>query len=148
MSYTCLTYHLITGTKDRRPCIRPDLLPRLVQYMGGIIHHLDGRLIEANGPDDHMHIVATLSAKIAIADAMRDIKARSTAWVRQTFPGMSDFGWQDGYSAFTVSKSQQTIVVNYVRGQQEHHRKVTFEEELIKLLELHQVEFDPKYLSG
>ena len=125
MSYTSLAYHLITGTKDRRPFIKPEHLPRLVKYLGGIIRNLDGQMIEGNGPEDHMHIVAILGAKMAIADVMREVKSNSTVWVREALPEMRDFGWQDGYSAFTVSKSNIPAVVRYVRNQQEHHRKVS-----------------------
>jgi REP element-mobilizing transposase RayT len=146
VSYSDLNYHLVTATKERRPYIRPELLARLVKYIGGIVRNQGGKMIEANGPDDHLHIVASLDAKTAICHVMRDIKSNAAAWVHDTFPEMRDFGWQDGYSAFTVSHSQLDAVVDYVQGQQEHHRKMTFEEELTALLRRHEVDFDPKYL--
>jgi len=148
MSYVNLNYHLITATKERKAFITAEIRERLVKYIGGIIRNLDGALIEANGPEDHLHMAVILNARHTVSDVMREIKAHSSGWVHETFPGLRVFGWQDGYAAFSVSHSQLPAVVEYIRRQLEHHHKMTFEEELAKLLKLHAVEFDPKYLLG
>jgi len=147
MSYTNHNYHIIFSTKNHKPLLDPNILPRLVKYLGGIVRELDGTMIEANGPEDHVHIVATLGPKMAMTDVLRVIKTNSSKWVHESFPQAGDFQWQDGYSSFTVSHSQMQRVVSYVRSQQEHHKKQNFQEELVAMLKLHEIDFDPRYIS-
>jgi len=147
MSYTSLTYHMIFPTKDRKPFISADLRPRLVKYVGGIIRELEGRMLEADGPEDHLHVVAVLGPAHSIAEAVRIIKANSSKWVHETFPD-AIFAWQDGYSAFSVSPSQLPKVISYVRKQQEHHRKTSFRDELTALFKAHGIQYDEKYLPA
>jgi len=146
MSYTSLTYHLVFSTKDRRPTISPQLLPRLRQHLGGIIRQMEGQMLAANGPEDHLHIAAVLTQKLAVMDVLRAIKSSSSQWIHETFPDAGGFDWQDGYSAFTVSHSAVGEVVKYVENQQEHHRKMTFQEELRALLKNHGIEYDERYI--
>ena len=148
MSYTSLAYHIVFSTKERRPMIAPEILPRLIQYFGGLVRNLEGQMIEANGPENHFHILAILSHKIAVADCLREIKSRASGWVHETFAGMHGFGWQDGYSAFTVSRSAIPEVARYVRIQQEHHKTMTFEEELVRMLKKHGIKYDERYVFG
>ena len=146
MSYTCLRYHLVFSTKDRRPWISPDLLPRLCEYLGGMIRQQGGYSMLINGPQDHLHVITGLSPTISVSDALRDLKANSTNWIHETFPDLKVFCWQDGYAAFTISPSVLDRAVKYVQNQQEHHKKVTFEEELKWLLENHGIKYDPRYI--
>jgi len=134
------------STKERRRLLDPELMPRLASYIGGIIRDMGGTLLDANGPEDHIHLAAMLPPTRAVADVMRDIKAGSSGWIRKEFSGMSTFAWQDGYAAFSVSQSIMPNVVQYIRSQQEHHKKMTFLEELTRLLEKHGIDFDPQYL--
>ena len=145
MSYTCLSYHIVFSTKDRRPMLDAGLLPRLVKYIGGILRQQEGQLIECNG--DHIHLVACLSPKVAIADCVKELKCNSSGWVHDTFPDRQDFAWQDGYAAFTISRSGVDDVVGYVRNQQSHHKKMSFREEVIALLRRHGIEYDEKYIT-
>ncbi len=146
MSFTNLSYHIVFSTKERRPLMKPDVLARICQYVGGIIRNHDGAALAVNGTADHLHIATIAAPKIAISDFVRTIKSNSSRWVHETFPSLTDFRWQDGYSAFTVSRSVQDAVIAYVMNQQKHHEKVTFQEELISLLEKHGIEYDEKYL--
>ena len=146
MSYTSLAYHIIFATKERRPQVTDELRPRLCQYVGGIIRDEGGQMLEANGPVDHLHVAAIVPPKIAISDLLRVLKAGSSRWVHDTFPDARAFGWQEGYSAFTVSRSGIPPLLAYIRNQQEHHKTVTFREELIALLERHGIEYDERYL--
>ena len=146
MSYTNLKYHIVFSTKRRGRFLSPDIQPRLVKYIGGIVRNLNSILIEANGPEDHLHVVASIHPKLALSDFVRDIKANATRWMRRTFADLKEFGWQDEYSAFTVSQSQLSAVVDYVRRQVEHHKTLTFDEELRTLLRKHGIEFDDRYL--
>ena len=146
MSYTNLKYHIVFSTKNRQPWLSADVKERLVKYVGGIIRNLKGVLVEANGPEDHIHIAAGVHPQVSISAFVRDVKSNCTTWVRQTFPELRDFAWQDEYAAFTVSQSQLPGVVDYIRRQVEHHRRMTFKEELRLLLEKHGIEFDERYL--
>ena len=145
MSYIDLNYHLIFSTKDRRRVIDIDLMPKLREYIGGIIRNLGGRMQAANGPEDHIHIAAILSQKLALMDVLKEIKQSSSKWVHQTI-GQRDFAWQDGYAAFSVSHSVMSKVIAYIQRQVEHHKKQTFQEELIEFLKRHEVEYDERYI--
>ena len=146
MSYTCLQYHIVFATKNRRAVLQAELLPRLVKYIGGIVRGLRGQLLEANGPEDHLHLAAIVPATVCIADFLRDVKGDCSRWLHETFPQLRAFAWQDGYAAFTVSKSAMPEVIDYIRRQREHHEKMTFQEELIALLERHGIEYDERYI--
>jgi REP element-mobilizing transposase RayT len=145
MSYTNLIYHIVFGTKDRRPFIDEALRKRLVEYLGGMINRLGGSPIKINGPADHVHILAWLPPTVALSDALCKLKSGSSGWVRREV-GKGRFGWQDEYSAFTVSKSQVARIRRYVENQRIHHAKMTFAEELRLLLERHGIEYDERYL--
>lgn len=146
MSYTNLQYHIVFSTKERQPLIVAELRARLIEYIGGIIRGLNGKLIEANGPMDHLHLAVSSSAQSGLADLVRDIKTNSCRWIHETFNGMKDFGWQDGYAAFSVSHSVMPKVIEYIRQQQEHHKQVSFQDELIALLQRHHIAFDERYI--
>jgi putative transposase len=126
MSYTNLKYHIVFSTKQRRPLIGAELRPRLVKYIGGIIRQLKGRLLEADGTEDHLHLAAGIHPQTPLADLVRDVKANSSGWIHRTFPDLSGFAWQEGYSAFTVSHSVLPQVTEYICQQAEHHRRMTF----------------------
>ncbi|MCK5114138.1 MAG: IS200/IS605 family transposase [Phycisphaerae bacterium] len=147
MSYTNLHSHIVFSTKNRRAMLIGRIMEQLLPYAGGIIRNLDGTMLAANGPEDHLHILATLPPTIAPSDFIRDIKANTSKWIHKTFPEMATFCWQDGYAAFSVSHSIVPRVVDYIYNQQEHHKKTTFEEELIALLNLHEIQFDNRYIK-
>ena len=145
MSYTNLTYHVIFSTKQRREMISPEVLNRLRPYIAGIIRELGG-VTEAIGTTaDHVHILASFRATRCLADIMREIKAGSSGWIHRTIR-YRRFGWQDGYGAFTVSRSDVDATKRYIRGQKEHHCKRTFKDEYLDLLRQNSVQFDEKYL--
>ena len=146
MSYTNLNYHIVFSTKGRRPILKDDVLTRICQYIAGIIHNQEGASLAVNGMPDHIHIATIATPKIAISDFVRTIKSNSSGWVHKTFPPLRDFAWQDGYAAFTVSRSVKDSVVAYIMNQQEHHSRMTFQEELIALLKKHETEYDERYI--
>ena len=145
-TYTTLMIHGVFSTKGRGELITPDLLPELVKVVGGIVRDLDGKLLALNGPANHVHLLAVCHPKHALSDVFRDIKSISTDWIHAKFPALKDFAWQTGYSAFSVSPSNAEKVKAYIAGQQKHHRKQTFEDELIALLECHGIEYDRRYV--
>ncbi|MFA6135502.1 MAG: IS200/IS605 family transposase [Phycisphaerae bacterium] len=147
MSYTSLRYHIVFGTKERRPFLTAPLRPRICEFLAGMIRRQGGHPVLINGPEDHVHIVAEIPPTLAIADSLRDLKANCTNWIHDTLPDMKTFSWQEGYSAFSVSPSVLPNLLRYVRNQQEHHKKTTFTDEMIWLLKSHGIIFDEKYLA-
>jgi putative transposase len=145
-SYTCLLYHLVFSTKDREPWLQAELRPRLWEYLSGAIRSEGGFCLIANGVSDHVHLLARLRQDKAISEVLRSIKANSSGWIHDAFPKLRGFHWQEGYGAFTVSKSQMEAVRRYIAGQEAHHRKVTFQEEFLALLKAHEIEYDERYL--
>lgn len=145
-SLTNLLYHIVFSTKHRQPMITETLEDRLHGYLGGLVRGQKGIALGINGIPDHVHILAKLSQNFSVAEVSRELKALSSSWVHREFPAHPEFGWQLGYTAFTVSESQVDCVRQYIRNQKEHHRKVTFQEELISLLREHSVEFNKEYL--
>ncbi|HEX7470201.1 MAG TPA: IS200/IS605 family transposase [Verrucomicrobiae bacterium] len=145
-TYTDLLVHVIFSTKDRTSLLDAELKPRLFPYMGGIIRELGATALLINGPTDHVHILLLLPAKIGLSEIVGKVKANSSGWVHREFPKCQSCAWQTGYAAFTVSHSQKQSVLDYIANQEEHHRKLSFKEELIAFLKKHEVEYDEKYL--
>ena len=144
-SYTKLLYHIVCGTKDRRPLINDQWRGELDRYIGGLVREKGGELLEIGGMPDHIHLAIRARPDVSLSDLMCFIKANSSRWIHERgfSPG---FGWQDGYAAFSVSPSQMPAVIDYIRAQPEHHRTKTLQEEYQLLLERHGIEFDPRYL--
>ena len=145
-TYTCLHYHVIFSTKNRERWITPEFEERIWAYLGGIARQNDITPLLVGGVDDHIHMLLSIPPAISVSEALKRIKGGSSGWIKENFPGLQGFGWQDGYGAFTVSKSQIPEVEGYVRGQREHHRVKTFQEEYRALLDKHGVEYNEKYL--
>jgi REP element-mobilizing transposase RayT len=145
-SFTCLHYHIVFSTKDRRPMIGDDMRERLHEYIGGILVENKSKLVAAGGMPDHIHLLASISKELSISDAMRLVKTNSSKWVHETFPELESFAWQAGYGAFSVSFSNLDSVKKYIANQAKHHRKVGFKEEFVTLLKRHDIEFGERYL--
>jgi REP element-mobilizing transposase RayT len=145
-AYSKLMVHGVFSTRLRRPLIVPELMPELVRVVGGIIRKKDGKLLAMNGTADHVHLLAIFRPKHAVSDMFRDIKAVSCDWVHSRGPAHRSFAWQGGYSVFSVSKSAGARVEKYIARQVEHHKRKTFEEELIAFLEKHEIEYDRRYV--
>ncbi|HVA46468.1 MAG TPA: IS200/IS605 family transposase [Pirellulales bacterium] len=111
-TYTNLLYHIVFSTKDRISLIEPSVRPDLHGYLGGIVRELGGTALEIGGVADHVHLLVKLPPKIAISDFMRELKANSSKWMNEQRMKLRKFGWQDGYAAFSVSKSQVPSVRN------------------------------------
>jgi len=145
-TYLSLHYHLVFSTKDRTPLIEASWRNRLHEYLGGTVEGLKGFPQGVGGMADHVHLLVGLKATHCLADFMRELKKASSAWVHDEI-GMRPFAWQEGYAAFTVSASARTAVRNYIANQEDHHRKKTFQEELVEMLKKAGVEYDPRYLD-
>jgi len=138
----------VFSTKERRPVITPDLRDRLWPFLGGIARQNKMKAIEVGGIEDHVHILLSIPATMSISKALQLIKGGSSKWVHETFPKHREFAWQEKYGAFSVSESRVESVVEYIRGQEAHHRKMTFQVEFVALLKKHHIEYDERYLWG
>jgi len=145
-SYCSLLYHIVFSTKDRQGSLVLDVQDRVHAYLGGAIRDEGGVAIVVNGTDDHVHILAQLRQDKSVADVLRSIKANSSGWIHRTFNRMQQFGWQNGYGAFTVSRSHIDRVRGYIQRQEAHHKTRSFQEEFVALLKAHGIEYDPTYL--
>lgn len=145
-TYTSLHYHIVFSTKRREPWLTDDVRERLWPYLGGIARE-DGMIaLEIGGMADHAHLLFSIPPGVALSKAVQLIKGGSSHWIKDAFPALAAFAWQDGYGAFSVSHSQLNQVREYIRDQAEHHRTRTFAEEYRAFLERHDVEFDERYL--
>jgi REP element-mobilizing transposase RayT len=145
-THTSLNYHIVFGTKGRAQSIGPDMRDDVSRYLGGIVNSENGLPLEIGAVADHVHLLIRLPPTVAPADLLRTLKANSSKWLNDTRFPRRTFAWQDGCAAFTVSQSQLGRVAAYVRNQEEHHRKMTFREELIALFERNGVSYDQRNL--
>src|SRR3974377_619673 len=143
-TFTSLLVHVIFSTRNRMPELSPELANRLFPYMGGIVKERQGGPLVVNRAADHVHLLLSLPAGESIAALLRVLKTNSSRWVHEQFPQRRLFGWQAGYAAFTVSGSRREEVRRYIVTQQEHHRKVSFEDEFAAFLRKHGLAYDPE----
>ena len=139
-TFTSLLVHVVFSTKDRAPSLSPEFSERLFPYMGGIVREMKAAPLIINGPADHVHLLLSLPAATSVAELLRVLKTNSSRWVHEQFPGRKSFAWQAGYGAFTVSASRQEDVRAYIAAQQQHHRRISFENEFMSLLRKHGME--------
>ena len=142
-TYLSLHYHITFSTKDRKPFIDVAWRSRLHEFLGGTIRRLGGIPEGIGGVGDHVHLLIGLRATHCLADAMRELKSVSSAWVHEEI-GVMSFAWQEGYAAFTLSATARDGVQKYIVGQEEHHRRRSYREELVELLERAGVTYDPR----
>jgi putative transposase len=147
-TYTSLHYHIVFSTKKRVRCIHLEIEQRLWEYLGGIARKHKISALQIGGTADHVHILVLAPASLSPSQMAQFLKGDSSKWVHGEFGGLRNFAWQDGYGAFTVSKSQLPQVIRYIQNQREHHRKKTFQEEYLELLKRHEIQYDERYLWG
>lgn len=145
-TYTQILLHVVFSTKGRKSWITPEIAEQLYPYLGGIVRAQNGTLFDIGGVADHLHMLIRWRPDMSVSDLMRIVKANSSKWLHATFPSLLDFAWQDGYSAFSVSKSKEQIVKRYIAGQVEHHAREDYKSELLRLLRAHGVDFEERYV--
>ena len=138
--------HVIFSTKNRGPVLAEEWRDELFRVLGGAANNLGCQSLIVGGVADHVHLLFQLGRTIAIADAVGKIKSTSSAWINQTRVGSIPFQWQGGYAAFSVSQSNLEAVREYVRHQAEHHKKVSFQDELREWLRRYGIEWDERYV--
>ncbi len=147
-TFTSLHYHVIFSTKNREPRIHQDNEQRVWSYLGGIARENDMKALLVGGIENHVHLLIGIPASLSVSQALQLVKGGSSGWMKETFPALSGFAWQDGYAAFTVSKSQIPEIEQYIRNQREHHRLKSFEEEYRAFLNKHEIDYNEEYLFG
>ncbi len=139
--------HLVFSTKDRRADLKGrELREEMHRYLAGISAKLECPAITTGGADDHVHLLGRLSRTTALADWVKELKRASSLWAKTKDPQWGLFQWQAGYGAFSVSQSQSARVQRYIDSQEEHHRRLSFQDEFRALLRRHGIAFDEQYV--
>jgi REP element-mobilizing transposase RayT len=145
-TYTQIHIHFVFAVKFRHGIIQSKWADDLYKYMTGIIQNNNHKLLAINGMPDHIHILIGLRPAQSISDLMKDVKQSSSKWINENKLTNGHFEWQEGYGAFSHSKSQINQVINYIQNQELHHKKKTFIEEYVDFLEKFEVDYDEKFI--
>ena len=144
-TYSQIYIQIVFAVQGRKNFIKESFREELQKFMSGIINNKKQKLYAIYCMPDHTHIFVSMQPDVAISDLVRDIKANSSSFLkRKKFS--NTFNWQEGFGAFSYSKSQASTVVNYVLNQPKHHRKKTFKREYLDFLNKFGVEYEEKYL--
>ncbi len=145
-TYTQILYQIVFSTKNREKTITESEQEKIYRYIWGILNNKKCHLYRIGGVEDHLHIITHVHPSVAVSQLIKDIKLASSDFIK-TENILSDFnGWQDGYGAFTYSITAKDNLIEYVKNQKQHHKKVSFKDEYISLLNEHGVQFNEKYL--
>ena len=139
--------HFIFSTKERFPFLVDfELRTRMHAYLARVFNEHNSPAIEVGGTEDHVHILGLLSRNYAMSEIIKKAKVSSSGWVKTQGGLLSKFEWQGGYGAFSIHQSQIDQVTKYIKGQVEHHRRRTFQEEYLDFLREYQIPYDERYL--
>ena len=146
-SYRQLYYHVVFGTKFRKPTI-PDVHCQLLyKYIWGIIENKKCKLYRINGCEEHIHLLVDIHPTIAVSTFVKDLKVSTSIWLKQQREFQNFEGWSEGFGIFTVSHADKDRVIEYIKNQKEHHQKLAFLDEYKTLLKEYGIDFDEKELE-
>jgi len=145
-TYTQIYIHIVFAVEGRQNLIAPEHNDELQKYITGIVTAQKQKLIAINNMPDHLHLLVGLRPDSSLSDLVRDIKANSPRFINEKHWVIGRFSWQEGFGAFSHSRSQLDDVVRYIQNQQKHHAKQTFRDEYVELLEKFGVEYDGCYI--
>lgn len=145
-TYTQIHLHIVFAVKFRASLIQQSWKDELYKYITGIIQNNKHKLLSINGMPDHIHILIGMRPSQSLSELMQDIKANSSKWINEKGFVKGKFEWQEGYGAFSYSKSQIDDVIKYINNQEVHHRKINFIEEYKLLLNKFEIEFEENYI--
>lgn len=145
-SYRQIFYHIVFCTYNRENTLPEEHHIELYKYIWGIIKKRDCVLYQINGMENHIHILSDLHPSIALSNYIKEIKTASNKWMKDSgnFPNFSS--WAEGYCALTYNLKEKDVVLNYIKNQKEHHRKVSFEDEYKSLLNENGIDWDERYI--
>lgn len=145
-TYTQIIYQIVFGTYKHERTMQGEGKEELYKYISGLLQNKKCHLYRINGMEEHLHIVTHIHPTVALSNLVKDIKVSTSEWIKDNRIFKHFNGWQEGYGAFTYSIKEKDKLIEYVKNQQEHHKKTTFREEYIALLKEHGIEYDEKYL--
>jgi REP element-mobilizing transposase RayT len=145
-TYSQLTVHVIFAVKHRENILTSKFRPELFKYISGIITNVGAKSLAVGGYTDHVHVLAGIPPVLSVADLVKTIKSNSSKWINENGLVVGKFQWQEGYGAFSCSNDHRNNSIRYIMAQEEHHKKKTFREEYLNLLNEMEVDFDKKYV--
>jgi REP element-mobilizing transposase RayT len=145
-TYTQLHIQFVFAVKYRLALTQPAWKDRLYQYITGIIQNNEHKMLQINGMPDHIHILIGMRPSQSISSLMQNVKTESSKWIKENSFCFSPFAWQEGYGAFSYSKSHVPDVIRYIQNQEAHHKKETFSDEYIKMLKAFEIDYDKQYI--
>lgn len=145
-TYTQIHIHFVFAVKYRDGVIQSSWKDELYKYITGIVQNNKHKLLCINGMPDHVHILIGIRPSQSISDLLQDIKGSSSKWINEKRFIKTRFEWQEGYGAFSYSKSQIKTVIEYIENQELHHQKKTFREEYLDMLQKFEIDYDEKYI--
>jgi REP-associated tyrosine transposase len=145
-TYTQIYIHIIFAVEGRQNLLGHEHNDELQKYITGIVSARGQKLIAINNMPDHLHMLIGLKPDMPLSDLVRDVKAVSSKFINERHWVNGRFAWQEGFGAFSHSRSQLSDVIRYIENQQKHHERKSFRDEYIALLEKFEVEFDPRYI--
>jgi putative transposase len=138
--------HLVFSTKNRAPLISPELRKRLYPYLTAIDLGRGTKTLDIGGVADHVHILVSFGREMTISDTAKTLKTASSRWIHDTFPNLREFGWQNGYGAFSIGYPDLDDLRAYFARQEEHHKTRTYQDEYRALLRRYGLEWDERYV--
>src|SRR5690606_7489339 len=146
-SLSKILLHTVFSTKDRRPFLQArELREEVHRYLGGILSNLECQPIIVGGGEDHVPLLCALSRACTPADLVKEVKRGSSIWIKSKSADLQDFSWQNGYGIFSIGFAQVPQLRTYVAGQEEHHRRMSFQDEFRGLLKRYEVDYDERYV--
>lgn len=145
-TYTQCYFQLVFAVRNKSALIKKEWKDQLEKYISGIIQNNGHKLLSIGAMPDHIHILIGYNLNQLIPDLVGQIKTSSNSWVKEKSLSRFRFGWQNGYGAFTYSRSQIDVVIKYILNQEQHHKKKNFREEYLKILQRLEIEYNDKYL--
>jgi REP element-mobilizing transposase RayT len=145
-SFAPVYLHIIFSTKERKKYLQnKSLRYELHRYLGGTCRNLDCPSLAVGGTEDHVHILCRLSRACSISKLLRELKRESSKWIKTKDSGLSDFHWQDGYGAFSISPSHVRALRIYIANQEKHHQKESFQDEFRRVLKKYGVKYEERF---
>ncbi len=145
-TYTQIHIHAIFAVQNRQSLIQESWRGELYKYITGIVQNHQHKMLQINGMPDHIHLFMGMRPSQSLSDLMKWIKGESSEWINRRSFTNGRFSWQAGYGAFSYAKSQVPRVIRYIQNQEEHHRKKSFLEEYVEILQVFEIEFDERYI--
>ena len=138
--------HIVFSTKHRAHLIDKKIEVPLFNYLGGICKSMECYSVQIGGYRNHVHVLCLLSKKVTQTDLLEELKKSSSKWIKTQGTQYANFYWQRGYGIFSVNPWKLDVVINYIKNQEAHHQKKTFQEEFRTFLKKYKVEFDERYV--